>query len=52
MSFLRDRLQRPIRDYFAGLEPVDRVTVIIVLALVVAIAVSFARIIPTWTPGS
>lgn len=52
MTFLRDRLQRPVRDYFEAMEPVDRVTVIIVLALVIAIAISFAKIIPTWAPGS
>jgi multisubunit Na+/H+ antiporter MnhE subunit len=52
MKSLRDRWRRrPLHNYLAGLEPIDRATVLIVLLLVAAIAASFAVIVQTWTPA-
>lgn len=52
--FGRDRLAMlplwaAVRDYFAGLEPIDRLTALVVLALVAAIAVVFGVTMWNWT---
>lgn len=45
MIFLRDRWRRnAIHQYFATLEPIDRATILIVLALCLAIGLSFNAI--------
>ena len=45
MNFLLERWRRgPIHRYFAGLDPMDRATALIVLALAIAFAFSYAAI--------
>jgi hypothetical protein len=45
MTFLRDRWRRSfIVTYFAGLEPIDRATALIAMALSLAIGLSFSAI--------
>lgn len=49
MNSLRDRFR--VSNYFAGLEPIDRVTALVLLALVAAIAIVFGVSMWTWTPA-
>ena len=49
MRLLRDHFRLP--NYFAGLEPIDRLTVLVVLVLGTAIAVVFGVSMWSWTPA-
>jgi hypothetical protein len=52
MNSPTDRWRRnPVFQYFAGLEPIDRVTALVLLALVAAIAVTFGVSMWSWTPA-
>jgi hypothetical protein len=51
MNFSRDFWRRgPVYRYFMGMDPLDRATAIIVLALLAAWAVAFSGIVRSWSP--